>query len=42
VLKWTEGETQLKTIGGEELAVWLKEYSLGALHKSGELEALAS
>ncbi len=42
VLKWNEGETQLKTIGGEELAVWLKEYSLGALHKSGELEAMAS
>jgi len=42
VMKWNEGETQLKTIDGEELAGWLKEYSLGALHNSGELEAMAS
>jgi len=42
VVKWNEGETQLKTIAGEELERWLKEYSLGALHKSGELEAMVS
>jgi len=42
VVKWNEGETELKTIGEEELKVWLKEYSLGALHGSGELEAMAT
>ena len=42
VVKWNEGATELKTIGEEELKSWLREYSLGALHKSGELEAMAS
>jgi predicted ATPase len=42
VLKWHEGESRLTTISGDELQRWLKEYSLGALHKSGELEAMAS
>ena len=42
VVKWNDGETELKTIDGGELALWLKDYSLGALHKSGELEAIAS
>lgn len=42
VVRWNEGETELKQIVGEELERWLKEYSLGALHKSGELEAMAS
>ena len=42
VVKWNEGETELKQIAGNELERWLKEYSLGALHTSGELEAMAS
>ena len=42
VVKWNEGETELKQIAGDELERWLKEYSLGALHRSGELEAMAS
>ncbi|MBV5304668.1 MAG: AAA family ATPase [Chlorobium sp.] len=40
VAKWENGETQLKTIRGDELNYWLKEYSLGSLFKSGELEAM--
>lgn len=42
VVKWNEGETELRTIHKDELEKWLKSYSLGALHKSGELEAIAS
>jgi predicted ATPase len=40
VAKWQDGETTLKTLKGEELEYWLKEYSLGALFKSGELEQI--
>lgn len=40
VAKWTSGESALHTLTGEELKYWLKEYSLGALFKSGELENL--
>jgi predicted ATPase len=39
VTKWQDGETVLKTIDGEELARWLKQYTLGALYRSGELES---
>jgi predicted ATPase len=42
VVKWMEGATELKTIEGGELEHWMKDYSLGALHRSGELEAMAS
>ena len=42
VVKWDDGKTELKMISGEELEKWLEEYSLGELHKSGELEAMAS
>jgi predicted ATPase len=42
VVKWNEGESQLKQIDGDELRRWLNDYSLGALHRSGELEAMAS
>ncbi|OHB80315.1 MAG: hypothetical protein A2Z25_06190 [Planctomycetes bacterium RBG_16_55_9] len=38
VTKWSDGITKLKKVEGEELEYWLKEYSLGALFKSGELE----
>jgi len=38
VTKWCGGETILTKLKGENLDYWLKEYSLGALFKSGELE----
>jgi predicted ATPase len=40
VAKWNGGETSLQVLSGAELDYWLKEYSLGALFKSGELEAM--
>lgn len=40
VARWIDGETRLSIVDGEELARWLKEYSLGALFRSGELEGL--
>lgn len=40
VAKWENGETTLKVLEGEQLDYWLKEYSLGALFKSGELEGM--
>ncbi|MEE4254703.1 MAG: AAA family ATPase [Desulfuromusa sp.] len=40
VATWENGETILKTLKGEDLDYWLKEYSLGALFKSGELEQM--
>jgi predicted ATPase len=41
VARWADGETTLKTLDGSALDYWLKEYSLGALFRSGELEAMA-
>lgn len=38
VAKWEDGQTSLRTVSGEDLDFWLKEYSLGSLFKSGELE----
>ena len=35
---WHEGQTLLKPLKGESLDYWLKEYSLGSLFRSGELE----
>jgi len=40
VAKWENGETILNVLEGEKLDYWLKEYSLGALFESGELEAM--
>lgn len=37
---WEDGQTVLKTISGDTLAYWLKEYTLGHLFTSGELEAM--
>ncbi len=38
IVKWAEGKTELKNVEGQQLARWLKAYSLGALFCSGELE----
>lgn len=40
VVKWNDGETELKNVDNQQLQRWLEEYSLGALHKTGELEAM--
>lgn len=40
VAKWAKGETLLQTLEDEDLDYWLKEYSLGNLFKSGELEQM--
>lgn len=40
VAKWVNGETTLQTLRDEDLGYWLKEYSLGNLFKSGELEQM--
>lgn len=40
VMRWENGETVLQNLGGEELGYWLREYTLGALFKSGELEQM--
>jgi len=41
VVGWEDGETSLKTFAEPEMRDWLKEYSLGSLYLSGELESLA-
>ncbi len=41
VAKWNDGESTLEVLSGQDLDYWLKEYTLGALFKSGELEAMA-
>jgi predicted ATPase len=40
VARWVDGRTDLAILDGDELRRWLKEYSLGSLFRSGELEAL--
>lgn len=41
VAKWQNGETLLRNLSGDDLKDWLKEYSLGSLFLSGELEGMA-
>lgn len=41
VAEWVDGETRLSVLDGDELQRWLKEYSLGSLFRSGQLEAMA-
>ncbi|MCF8210294.1 MAG: AAA family ATPase [Rhodoferax sp.] len=41
VAKWVDGETTLHTLDDAQLDYWLKEYSLGSLFQSGELEQMA-
>ena len=40
VLEWNDGQTDLKVLSGETLAYWLKQYTLGELYRSKELEAM--
>lgn len=40
VAHWAKGETKLSVIDGGELKRWLKNYSLGSLFRSGELEIM--
>jgi predicted ATPase len=40
VVEWKDGKTTLRVRTGEDLAYWLKEYTLGELYRSGELEAV--
>jgi predicted ATPase len=40
VVEWSDGETLLRTLSGEELTYWLRQYSLGELYRSRELEAI--
>jgi predicted ATPase len=41
VVRWKEGQTRIDILKGPDLEKWLKDYSLGALFKSGELENMA-
>ena len=41
VAECVDGETRLSKLDARDLERWLKEYSLGKLFKSGELEALS-
>ncbi len=41
VAQMVDGETRLSVLDGEELRRWLKEYSLGYLFRSRELEGMA-
>lgn len=38
VCEWENGETKLKFLDKEKLEYWLKDYSMGTLFESGELE----
>ncbi len=40
VAKWSEGQTRLNILSGENLRYWLQDYTLGKLYRSGELEEL--
>ena len=40
VVDWKDGKTSLRVRTGEDLSYWLKEYTLGELYRSGELEAV--
>jgi predicted ATPase len=40
VVERREGETILRTVSGSELSCWLKEYTLGELFRSRDLEAI--
>ncbi|MCI0537935.1 MAG: AAA family ATPase [Verrucomicrobiales bacterium] len=41
VVERRDGESVLRTIAGSDLAYWLRQYSLGDLYRSRELEAMS-
>lgn len=40
VVERQKGETKLRVLSGDELSYWLKQYTLGELQRSDELEAM--
>ena len=40
VVEWIDGRTKLSVRSGDELGYWLKDYTLGELYRSGQLEAI--
>ena len=40
VVERHEGQTMLRVVSDEELSYWLKEYTLGDLYRSNELESM--
>ena len=40
VVERQDGQTNLRVISGDELSYWLKQYTLGELYRSKELEAM--
>lgn len=40
VVERQEGQTLLRVVSGDELSYWLKQYTLGELYRSKELEAM--
>jgi predicted ATPase len=40
IAKWSKGETTFHVVDEKELSYWLKDYSLGTLFRSGELESM--
>jgi predicted ATPase len=40
VVEWRDGETNLRLLAGDELDYWLKNYTLGELYRSRELEGM--
>lgn len=40
IVERVEGQTNLRVVAGDELAYWLKKYSLGELYRSKELECM--
>ncbi len=41
VVEWQDGQTHLRVLAGDSLDYWLKQYSLGELYRSWQLEAMA-
>ncbi len=40
VVECSDGQTTLHVISGDELSYWLKQYTLGEMFRSRELEAM--
>ena len=40
VVGWGDGRTTLSVLSGAELGYWLKEYALGEMYRSGQLETI--